>query len=330
MNSPHDQNHVPARLVVIGTSAGGYDALQELLALLPVDFNAAILIVKHLPPYASADTLVGRLQRSCRLHCEVAVDGAPITRGRVYLARADHHLLVDRNKIWVTRGARENRWRPAIDSLFRSAAVAHSTGVIGVILTGYLDDGVAGLTAVKRCGGLAIVQDPVDADHPELPLNALDRVEVDHCVPLQQIPPLLVRLVDIHPAAAAPVPPDIATEARISLTAASTIQDLSDWGLTAPITCPDCGGVLFENKGGGTLHLRCHTGHTFGPDSLNVAQTQKIEQTLWVALRLFQEKREVLAKLLKESCGPSWDSVRERIQETEGHALRIKEILGIL
>jgi two-component system chemotaxis response regulator CheB len=186
------------------------------------------------------------------------------------------------------------------------------------------------MAAIKRCGGIVIVQDPIDAEHSELPLNVLDKVEVDHCLPLNRIPEVLEGLLSTAPTDPPAVPPDLAMEARISMRAVGGVDDISAWGAPSFVTCPECGGALWENSSGTVHRFRCHTGHTFGPDSLDAAQAGKIEQTLWIALRLFQEKHETLKKFAGNALGPQWDSMHQRIAEIEGHIRRTKEMLGII
>jgi two-component system chemotaxis response regulator CheB len=228
----------------------------------------------------------------------------------------------------VVRGARENRWRPAIDPLFRSAAVSYRNRAIGVILTGLLDDGVAGLAAIKACGGTTIVQDPADAAYPDLPAHAVRNVKPDHCLPLCSIAAVLGQLVTDGPAAAPPVPTDIVAEARIAkqvLTGASRVDPI---GERTEITCPDCGGVLWEVKTDGTCHYRCHTGHAFDPAVLFSAQSSEMEKTLWVALRLFEERRNLLVRM-KESGGYfDAQSLDERVADTNSHIQRIRSLFG--
>ena len=181
-------------IIVIGASAGGIEALIELFSVLPQDLPAAVFVVCHLSPQ-SEGVLPAALSRNGNLRAVNATDREQIIPGRVYVAPPDHHLLVEPGFVRVTQGPKENRFRPAIDPLFRSAAYAYGPRVIGVVLTGALDDGTAGLWAIKERGGLAIVQDPDDALFPSMPLSALTNVQVDYRVPLSEIAPLLVRLV---------------------------------------------------------------------------------------------------------------------------------------
>ena len=183
----------PAQIVVIGASAGGIDALRTIVGGLPADFAPAIFVVLHSAPN-SPGVLASILQRAGRLAAVVVRSRQAIREGTIYVAAPDRHLVVDTNWAIATRGPKENHFRPAVDPLFRSAAQTFGPGVIGVILSGGLDDGSAGLLTVKQHGGTTIVQDPATALYPSMPLSALSRVDVDHCVPAEDIAPLLIRL----------------------------------------------------------------------------------------------------------------------------------------
>ena len=180
-------------IIVVGASAGGVNALATLAEGLPPDLPASVLVALHLAPGVTS-ILPEILARAGRLPAVHPKDGEAYEKGKIYVAPPDHHLLVREGHLRLTRGARENLHRPAIDPLFRSAALAHGPRVIGVVLTGSLDDGTAGLSAVKRCGGTAVVQDPSDASHPSMPAAALKNVAVDHSVPLSEMAALLARL----------------------------------------------------------------------------------------------------------------------------------------
>jgi len=181
-------NYKTGPIIVVGASAGGLNALITLVQQLPKDFPAPLLVVQHISADASGDVLLNALNKSGKLTCLHAIDGALIQTGAIYLAPSDHHLLVGKDgQLRVTKSAQENRSRPGIDPLFRSAAVAFGNRVTGIILTGYLDDGTAGLIAIQRCGGTCIVQDPNDAQYPDMPKNALNQLKADYCVPIAEM-----------------------------------------------------------------------------------------------------------------------------------------------
>jgi len=314
-------------IVVLGASAGGMDALREVVAQLSTGFPAPIFVVNHMSADGDAETLGRALDRSGELSCTVARHEEEFRPGHVYIAPADHHMLVAKETIRITKGARENRSRPSIDPLFRSAAVAHGNRVTGVILTGYLDDGTAGLNAIHRCGGVCVVQDPEDAAYPDMPRNALEATAVDHCVPLAQLGALLTKLVNREPGPRVAVPDDIALEARIAERVLSDLRSVNRLGHQVPFNCPDCGGVLWQIEAVESLRFRCHTGHAFTVDMLRVAQETKIEETLWYALRMFEERKNLLKKMARAADGSAVRSFEERAEESEVHIERIRAML---
>jgi two-component system chemotaxis response regulator CheB len=284
------------RIITIGASAGGVEALQSLVRELPADLPVPIFVVLHL----SADSpglMPAILSRAGTLVAKHPDDGEAIAPGRIYVAPPDTHMLVDpAGRIRLSRGPKENRFRPAIDPLFRSAAHAFGPRVVGVVLTGALDDGTAGLWAIKRHGGLAVVQDPKDAFVPSMPLSALRYVDVDHCVPLARVAPLLRRLADDT------VAPRLDLEARQMdvesrlILGEGTEQDINRLGPPSPYACPDCHGSLHEIREDNLVRYRCHVGHAYSTDTLLSDLTRKVGDALWNALRAIQES----ATLLRE------------------------------
>jgi two-component system chemotaxis response regulator CheB len=277
-------------IIVIGASAGGIDALKTLLGGLPAELEASVFVVMHVAP-DSPGILPRILQEGCPLPVEHARDGEEIRRGRVYVAPPDRHLLVERDRVRVSHGPKENLSRPAIDPLFRSAAYVFGPRVVGVVLTGRLDDGTAGLWAVKRRGGTALVQDPEEATYPSMPRSAIRYVEVDEVATLAALGPLLARL------AGEPSPLEEAGEAsrqmeietRIAIEDNALKAGVLDLGPFTPYTCPECHGVLVSLQEGGVPRFRCHTGHAYSLDSLLSAVTTSMEDTLWGAVRAMEE-----------------------------------------
>jgi two-component system chemotaxis response regulator CheB len=322
----------PSTIVVVGTSAGGMDALSRLVTQLPADFPAAILIVQHMSADATGDMLVKNLAEKGKLPCKHPSDGEGIEPGHVYVAPSDHHMLVEKRLILVTKGARENRSRPSIDPLFRSAAVAYGSGAIGVVLTGYLDDGTSGMMAIKRCGGTCIVQDPMDAAFPDMPQSVLNNLKVDHCVPLARMGALLVELVRRPPKGSKRhgIPEDIMIEAKIAKRVLSDLSAVEALGDQVPFNCPECGGVLWKIGKGTLVRYRCHTGHAFTSSVLLAEQTLKIEETLWVALRMFEERRNLLHTMAVSKSGATGvgaKSASDRAKDSEIHIARIRAML---
>ena len=277
-------------MVVVGASSGGIEALRELIRGLPEDFAAAVCVVLHTSPQAPG-ILDAILSRAGVLPAHNARDRERLRAGRIYVAPPDCHLLVEPGRVRVTKGPRENRFRPAIDPLFRSAAQVYGPGVIGVILTGNLDDGTAGLWAIKQLGGTSVVQDPDDALFPAMPQNALRHVRVDYSLPLVEIPPLLVRLTSETPVAAAETTVSESIEIEVKIAMEANPLDAGLNSITEPSTfaCPECHGVLLQLKEGGRIRFRCHTGHAYSFESLAAGVGEAIEESLWNAIRALEE-----------------------------------------
>ena len=290
-------------IVVVGASAGGMGALERLVAGLPADFPAALFVVWHLPAGVRS-VLPQVLQRAGPLPACNPSDGDRIEPGRIYVAPNDRHLLLEKGYMRVTRGPKENRFRPAVDPLFRSAAYVYGPRVIGVVLTGALDDGTAGLWAIKLRGGTAVVQDPEDAQHRSMPLNALDNVEVDYKVPAGELGPLLGRLVREQAGEAPPaLEPELdlmQAEVKIAEGSDALAQDVRSFGELAAFSCPECSGVLTLLKDGTIKRYRCHTGHAYSTDALVQSTTEQIEDQLWRAVRALDETVLLLNQLGEE------------------------------
>jgi two-component system chemotaxis response regulator CheB len=284
-------------LIVIGASAGGLQAMQVLLRSLPPSLPATVLLAIHLAA-ESRSQMPMLLGRASALPVQWAEDGEPLAPGQVRIAPPDHHLLVERQALRVVMGPRENRHRPAIDPLFRSAAWSHGPRVVGVVLSGYLDDGTAGLWAIKSCGGITVVQDPDDALHPDMPANALMHNRIDHRLGIEQIGPLLAELAVLP----APAPPTVPPPEHIGLevgfaTMDNDMDEAPRLGTLSPFTCPTCRGALWELDEDGHLRYRCHTGHAFSHSNLLIGQTEEIESSVYAALRVVEEKAAALRRL---------------------------------
>lgn len=281
-------------IIVIGTSAGGLKALGRVLGALPSELEAALFIVQHIA--ADKPSLLPQILTEVgSLPAFHPPDGETIQTGRIYVAPPDHHLLVNSGSIRVVRGPQENRFRPAIDTLFRSAAHTYGSRVVGVILTGYLDDGTVGLQAIKKRGGVAIVQDPNEAEYPSMAKSALRYVKVDYCLPLAQIADLLVQLSK-EPTAeeeAYPVTRELEVESRIAEQQMNTqefLEHVEAIGTRTTYTCPECNGTLWQIGNEEPLRFRCHTGHSFTANILLSEQAQSIENAMWSAVRAMEEK----------------------------------------
>jgi two-component system, chemotaxis family, protein-glutamate methylesterase/glutaminase len=278
-------------IVVVGASAGGVEALQTLIAGLPADFPAAVLMVLHMPAH-SPSLLPGILARKGRLPITDAKDGEVPVPGRVYVASADRHLLLGPDCIRLSRGPKENRARPAVDVLFRSAAHNFGPRVIGIVLSGRLDDGTAGLWTIKDCGGLALVQSPEDADYASMPESALKHVKVDHTLPVADMPTLLVELTRkaVHSDEQPMFPDRLAIETGIALESNALQEGVMQLGEISPNTCPECHGVLVRIKEGSIIRYRCHTGHAYSLETLLAEVNEEIDVTLVSAMRAIEER----------------------------------------
>ena len=288
-------------IVVIGASAGGVEAVSQIVRRLPADFPAAVFVAMHFP-VTSTSVLPTILTRVGHLPASHPRDGDPIQAGVIFVAPPDRHLLIMRDSIRLTRGAHENGLRPSVDPMFRSAAIAHGPRVIGVVLTGNLDDGTVGLKAIKLRGGQTIVQDPGDALFPGMPTSAMHFVKVDRVAPLAQIPDALIHAVQLAQsrAAVAHFPDDALDETVRRETAFAeldlgTIEDVENHpGQPSQFACPDCGGVLWEMKEGDITRFRCRVGHAWTGEGLMGRQDEHLDATLWSALRALEERLSLL------------------------------------
>lgn len=319
-------------LIVIGASAGGIEALQRICAGLPPNLNAAVLVVLHTSPN-SGSLLPRLLARSGSLPATHPKNGEPIEKGRIYVAPPDHHLIVERGVLRIIRGARENHHRPAIDPTFRSAAVSYGRRVIGVVLTGLLDDGTSGLMVIDAHGGAAVVQDPQTALFPGMPESALERVPNACIASLEDIPPLLEKLVGEEVEAEAHPMRDTASASEVQLAELdmSEIENEIRDGKPSPYGCPECGGVLWEIDQSGLLRFRCRVGHAFTARHLRAEQRHAIEAALWAALRALEESGSLYRRMaLRARTGnqhTSMELYEERASTAEDSAKTLRDFL---
>lgn len=277
-------------IVVVGASAGGVEALRTIVATLPSDLAAAIFVVVHVPAIATS-VLPAILQRAGELPAKHAQDEEEIQRGQIYIAPPDHHIFIQPGFVRVTRGPKENGYRPAIDPLFRTAAATYGGRVVGVVLSGVLDDGTAGLAAVKLNGGRTLVQDPDDALYPMMPESAIAAVEPDVVLPMAEIGDAIVRFVhEKAPATMAPASdPLLDDEEFIEVDRGAS--DAPQAGNPSGFVCPDCGGALWETeREDGLWQFRCRTNHGYTVESLLAEQNGVVESALWAALRALEER----------------------------------------
>ncbi|MBD3240187.1 MAG: chemotaxis protein CheB [Chitinivibrionales bacterium] len=316
-------------IVVIGTSAGGIAALRDILAAFPVDLPAAVLVVQHRAP-DRPEGLTEVLGVKSRLPVYTAQDHMPFQQGNVYVAPPDRHLMLDEGYLRLSGGPQVNLSRPAIDPLFLSAAVVYRSCVVGTVLSGMLDDGAVGLSAIKRCGGITIVQDPDDALYGDMPRNAIALYHPDFIVPLKAIVETIVQAVHMTKEAEQNVPEDLLRELDF-LKAPAAIADFDALGELTPVTCPECGGPVRERTIDGQPRYRCHLGHAFSSKWLQQAQDRAVETSLWAAIRTLKERAHIVRRFAasEEQAGRarSAASMLQRAEESEAHAVRLQELL---
>lgn len=312
-------------IIVIGASVGGVDALPRLVGSLPADLPASVFVVLHTSPQGPR-LLPEIIRRAASLPVAHGVDGETVRRGHVYVARPDHHLQLEGTRVRLSRGPRENFHRPSIDALFRTAAESYGPRVVGIVLTGNLDDGTAGLHAVKSLGGIGIVQDPKEAVAPAMPRSALRNVRVNHCLPLAKIGPLLSQL-----AMTRDIPRRKKGSSRVKKRVLTPNEMEKEFGLPTSFVCPECNGPLWEAKAGHSLQFRCHEGHAYSPDSLLADHANGLERALWSAARTFDERAAWLRRLGErkyhsETVGQNWG---HEAKELEHKAELVRKLLKI-
>ena len=302
-------------VIVIGASAGGIEAVLKVASALPPDLPAAVFVAVHLAAgYASS--LPELLSERGPLRAIHPVDGEAPKPGVIYVAPPDNHLMLRGPFISVARGPKENGHRPSIDALFRSAAATFGPRVIGVVLTGNLDCGTAGLLSIKARGGVAVVQDPREAAAPSMPASAVSKVAVDHVVGLAQLPALLDRLTREPASVAPPGFPGAILELEGEHPGAPTV-----------LVCPACQGVLSESQLGDYVSFHCHVGHSFSLAAVVAAQAETVERALWSAVRALEETAALTRRLADAARG----ELRRRFEEKEqDHRLQADTIKRLL
>lgn len=305
--------------IVLGGSAGALEPLQRIAADLPADFPGAIFVATHIPA-ASISALPHLLARSGLLFATHAIDRAPIAPGRIIVAPPDHHLMLEDGVMRVVRGPTENKHRPSIDVLFRSAAAAYSSSACGVLLSGTLDDGVAGLVAIHEAGGVALAQDPDDAQFPDMPRNAIRTGSVDGIYAAGDVVTAIRKW--------------IAQPRSRSADAGSLPRDEREVGIPSVFTCPDCGGTLWEVDEEAVLRFRCRTGHAYSENTMLSAQGQTLESALWASIRALEERHDLLRRLVVRSQAsgtvPTTRRLERQVAEVRRDIERVHDALSSL
>lgn len=311
-------------IVVIGASAGGVEALMTLFGGLPLELPAAVFVVLHVMP-GGTSVLPRILSRAGPLPVSAAANGEPIERGRAYVGPPDHHMLIRDGEVRLTNGPRENGHRPAVDPLFRSAARAHGRKVIGVVLSGALDDGSAGLQMIGEAGGLALVQEPASALYPSMPDSALGHTPSARAVPIEELADAICQAVD-EPLAHGADDDREQLVTSVPVDEPERSDDNPRNGVLSAITCPECGGSLWEHDDHeGMLRFKCHVGHAYSVDSLEISQAQALEAALWAALRSLQERAELFRRLARRVGGG--ERLESKAKVVDEHAAVMRELV---
>ncbi|ONF97021.1 chemotaxis protein CheB [Sphingomonas jeddahensis] len=314
-------------IVVVGSSAGGVDALQRLCAALPANFSGCVFVVQHLSP-SSRSVLPQLLDRVTPLRALSPVDGQAIEPGHIYVAGPDNHMLVREGKVLMRRGPYENRTRPAVNALFRSAAVHYGSRVIGVVLTGLLDDGTDGLIAIKATGGTSVVQDPDEAEWPSMPRNALKRDHVDRVVRLDELAAVLTALVGEEAGPTIPLPEEYVIEDGIAAQEFAVVEpEIVTPGQPSHIACPDCGGVLNQVVMEDEIRFRCQVGHAFTPLGLADAQNQELERALAIAVRTHRDRIRLFGQMSESAKARGLDHAERRWSEATEESEQLIAVL---
>jgi two-component system chemotaxis response regulator CheB len=317
-------------VIVIGASAGGVQALQSLVSQLPPELPASVLVVLHLMS-AGTSVLDSILGRAGQLPATQARDGERLERGHIYCAPPDFHMLLRGSAIHLSAGPRENGHRPAIDPLFRSAARAYGPRVIGLVLTGTLDDGTDGLRLIKERGGATVVQDPDDAAYGDMPRSAIRYVGPDRVVPLAEMGSVLLELVD-GPRDAGPAgPAQGRILAPIRPVAIDDAGDPDPVGEASLLTCPDCGGGMRMRDRGDTVRFECQVGHAYSLDSFHQLQGEALEHALWSAVRNLEERADLLRQMARRAerggSAPTFERLNRQARLLSEQAVEVRRMM---
>lgn len=322
----------PFYFVAIGTSAGGHAALRQLVAHLDSNTNATYCIVIHLSDRETRSTMAERLQPLTSLSCKLVQQDMPIEKGCIYVAQPGRHLLVKDGKFMLGYGPEENNHRPSINVLFRSVAVAYRSQAIGVVLTGLLSDGTAGMEAIKSCGGTTIVQDPHEAEFSDMPKSVLSNVQTDHIASLSKIGLVITDITKMKKENKGLSPAHILAEAQRSEKMAAGIEGMDDIGEKSSYGCPECGGILWETGKTGSIHnFRCHTGHVYTQTELLLKQAKEAESAIWIAIRIMEERKHLLLRIASEFSEKNSQVMEEvytnKAKEVKNNIDKIKDLL---
>jgi two-component system chemotaxis response regulator CheB len=320
------------RIVAVGASAGGRAAIMSFLENVPPDINAAFLVVVH-TAFDTPSFFAEVLSKKTELKVENAAHGSKITRGCVYVAKPNHHLFVNQGALFLSKGPRENLFRPAVDVLFRSTAVTYGNRSVGVLMTGRLNDGTAGLEAIKKCGGLAVIQNPDTAEYDGMPSSALQAVNIDHVVDLEHMSETIEKILEEELPPETEIPQYLIRENSLANKIKSKIDTQDRLGHQVPVSCSSCGGPLWKVENSDVQRYRCHVGHAFSEEALLAGQNEALEEALWVSMRTLEEKRMLLDRLAKEyrEKGPKSlaESYKDKAAEVSDHIGKLRNVLQL-
>lgn len=314
-------------IIAIGGSAGSSVGLKKLLGDLPGDLPASVFVSTHIPAH-SPSLLAEVLGNKANLPVAQALDGQPVEKGRVYVAAPDRHLLLVDGTIRLGAGPRENMVRPSIDPFFRSAALSYGSRVIGVVLSGMLNDGAAGLHAIKGRGGTAVVQHPLDAEADQMPLAALEATEVDHVASAADLGPLLATLAQSPAGPSRASDECLELEVEIATGARLGSDRLNRMASPSPLSCPDCHGVLSEVNNGRPLRYRCQIGHAYTAETL-AAHIDEVDEAIRVAMRVMEERVTLVERMALDARQTGRTAVAElyeaRAEEYRRYAVTLRD-----
>lgn len=314
-------------IIVIGGSAGSGAVLRRLFADLPADLPASVFISTHVPTHSSG-YLAEALRRAGGLPVAEAVDGQPIERGRAYVAAPDRHMILIDGIVRFGEGPRENMARPAIDPLFRSAALSYGPRAVGVVLSGMLNDGASGLSAIKACGGTAVVQHPQDAEADQMPLSALEAVDADHVVRADGLAALLGEIAATDSQLGECLSENLALEVDIAMGVRLGAHNLARISTPSALSCPDCHGVLSEMGERRPLRYRCQIGHAYTAEAV-ASHTEEIDEAVRIAMRMMEERVTLVTRMAEDARQTGRTAVAElyeaRAEEYMRYAATLRE-----
>lgn len=320
------------RIILIGASAGGRAAVENILKNISPEINASFLVVVH-SSFDMISNFSKFLNQNIQLEAIEAKENMEIENGKVYIAVPNQHLVIKNDRLSNSNGPRENLFRPSIDVLFRSGAVAYGNKVIGILLSGRLNDGTVGLEAIKKSGGICVIQDPETAEYSGMPQNAQKFVDIDHVVPLSEIGELILKLIEEPVPKKVDIPYSLIREAEIATKIRSQINTEDFLGEKVALSCASCGGPLWKIKDTDIERYRCHVGHSFSQESLLLAQNENLEETLWVCLRTLEEKKILMLNMSdsfkKKGSDHIARSYSDKIQEVDEHIDRLRQLMDI-